>query len=99
MGRTCHGFGRHCFVISRYNDSLVWRPIKGSDFVNYFSNTLGDQVGDVSYVKLLICFSGCRPGGFSTAQKFATVLNKPVYATRGLAYPQQLDQQYLRFQP
>ncbi len=94
---ACHGFGRHCFVISDNNRVAVWRPIKGSTFVDYFSQTYQNDVNQASYIKLFICFSGSSPGSSSTAKKFATALNTPSYGTKGIAYPTNADQRYLQF--
>lgn len=94
-----HGFGRHCFVICKNGSNSFYRPIKGSDFVNYFSDTYCTDFQDVESIKLFICFSGCRPGSSSTAQKFANKLRKTVYATRGVSRPEEYNQIYLTFQP
>ena len=94
---TCHGFGQHCFVVSNYAGELVYRPIMGSKFVDYFTNTYGHKIVNANSVKLLICFSGGSPRSCSTAQKFATALNKVVYGTQYFSYPTNLQQVYRTF--
>lgn len=95
---TAHGFGRHCFVICQNNSGTFYRPIKGSAFVEYFKSSYkSPEFQSASSVKLFICFSGCRPGCSSTAQKFATSLGKKVYATHGVAKPADAAQKYLEF--
>jgi hypothetical protein len=93
---ACHGFGQHCFVMTT---DRLYRPVTGSQFVQEFSRRYGGYLAQegVQSIKLFICFSGGSPKFLQTAQKFATSLQKTVYATKHVSYPSSSEQLYRTF--
>lgn len=98
-----HGVGRFVFP---YTNRGYTQPMSSRLFAQYITtnhpyfNAVAYHGGPVPPLKLSICFSAL-PGRFggSVGQTLASALGRTTYAGRGIVYPANLAQNWIRFNP